>query len=213
MSGAGLACIAVTALGVAGLLRAEAQGDRRAIWLTKPLASTGFVALALVLGAAATPYGRLVLAALVASWLGDVLLIARGARTGFVLGLLAFLTGHLLYVGAFASLGLAAGPALVAAALVAVAAAGALRWLWPHVEGGLRVAVGAYVLVISAMVVAACGAGAATGRLALPVGALLFYVSDLAVARHRFVVASPANKFWGLPTYYAGQLFLAATVA
>jgi hypothetical protein len=41
----------------------------------------------------------------------------------------------------------------------------------------------------------------------------MFYVSDLAVARQRFVAQSWTNKLWGLPLYFGAQLVLAATVA
>jgi hypothetical protein len=40
-------------------------------------------------------------------------------------------------------------------------------------------------------------------------GALLFYLSDLAVARDRFVRPGLANRLVGLPLYYAGQVLLA----
>ena len=56
----------------------------------------------------------------------------------------------------------------------------------------------------------AFGAGAGAPLLA---GALGFFVSDLAVARERFVAKSFSNKLWGLPLYYAAQLVLAGTVS
>lgn len=43
-------------------------------------------------------------------------------------------------------------------------------------------------------------------------GAVLFYLSDLAVARDRFVKSSFLNRALGLPTYYLGQLLLAFTI-
>ena len=43
-------------------------------------------------------------------------------------------------------------------------------------------------------------------------GAILFYLSDLAVARHRFIHKSFINRALGLPTYYLGQLLLALTI-
>jgi len=43
-------------------------------------------------------------------------------------------------------------------------------------------------------------------------GAALFYLSDLAVARQRFVHEDFINRALGLPTYYLGQLLLALTV-
>ena len=43
-------------------------------------------------------------------------------------------------------------------------------------------------------------------------GALAFAISDLAVARERFVTPSFVNGAWGLPLYFAAQLTLAGTV-
>ena len=43
----------------------------------------------------------------------------------------------------------------------------------------------------------------------IPLGAALFIVSDVAVARQTFVQAAFANRLWGLPLYYGGQLLLA----
>jgi hypothetical protein len=63
------------------------------------------------------------------------------------------------------------------------------------------------------MCVAAAGHAAAAGRWAVLAGALLFALSDLAVARDRFVHAGFANKLWGWPTYFGAQLLLAWTVA
>jgi uncharacterized membrane protein YhhN len=44
-------------------------------------------------------------------------------------------------------------------------------------------------------------------------GASLFFLSDLAVARHRFVARSFWNKLWGQPAYFAGQLLIAWSLA
>lgn len=41
------------------------------------------------------------------------------------------------------------------------------------------------------------------------VGALLFFVSDIAVAKARFVERRFIDRLWGLPSYYAGQLCIA----
>ncbi|NNF09333.1 MAG: lysoplasmalogenase, partial [Acidimicrobiia bacterium] len=43
----------------------------------------------------------------------------------------------------------------------------------------------------------------------IPAGASLFIASDIAVARNTFVAPGYANKLWGLPLYYGGQLLLA----
>ncbi|MCP4006145.1 MAG: lysoplasmalogenase, partial [bacterium] len=57
------------------------------------------------------------------------------------------------------------------------------------------------------------GAVANVGRPMILLGALMFYVSDLAVARDRFVATGFDNRIWGLPLYYCGQLVLASTIA
>jgi uncharacterized membrane protein YhhN len=103
---------------------------------------------------------------------------------------------------------------MAAAALLALPPAlVVLRWLHPHLAGKMRLAVVAYVAVISVMVVTAAGAAASTGRGTIGLGAICFYLSDLHVARHRFVSRSFWNKSWGLPLYYAAQLLLATTVS
>lgn len=204
--------IVVTLIALALLLLAEARGNRALKWLAKPLASTGFVATALAAGATGTTYGCWVLVALVLSWWGDVLLIPR-ARTAFVLGLASFLFGHLAFAGGFLARGVSVGWLILTIAVLLPPALYVLRWLGPYVPDKLRLPVRAYVTVISCMVACAVGTFAHAGGAGLLVGAIMFFVSDLAVARERFVKNTFLNKAWGLPLYYVGQLLLAASVA
>ncbi len=202
-----------TTVALLGLLVAQYRGSQTGVWVAKPLASTGFIAVALAAGALQTSYGLAVLAALVLCWIGDVFLIPKGAKTPFLVGLTSFLLGHVGFVVAFALLG---PDPLFTAAAGAVALGPvylALRWLRPYLSERMRIPVVVYVVVISLMVVVALGAAVATGRSAIAVGATCFYLSDLSVARHRFVSASFWNKSWGLPLYYGAQLILASTVS
>ena len=205
--------VALTLLAVAALLVCEHRGFRPGVWIAKPLAASGFVGAALAAGALGTLYGRWVLGALVLSWLGDVLLIPRGTARFFRAGALSFLLGHLVFVVAFAVLGIDAIVAGVALATVLFLGLPLVRWLRPHVPPAMRGTVYAYGVVISAMVVCSAGAAIESGRGAILLGAAMFYVSDLAVARNRFVAPAVSNKFWGLPLYFGGQLVLASTVA
>lgn len=179
--------------------------------VTKLGASTCFVLLAYALGAMESRYGQLVLGALLLGWVGDALLLSHRSAA-FMAGLAAFLLSHGLYAAAFAS-----GPLsslALGVALIAALATGAvvLRWLLPHTPAAFKGPVLAYVVVILAMCVTAAGHAAGTGRWIVLLGALLFAVSDLAVARERFVQSSPTNQLWGWPTYFGAQLLLAWSV-
>ncbi len=51
-----------------------------------------------------------------------------------------------------------------------------------------------------------------TGRWFILIGALCFYLSDLFVARQRFVTEQYLNRLIGLPLYYVGQFLIAFSV-
>ena len=205
-----------TMIGCFGYLAAEYFNSRLAGWLTKPFASAAFVALAASAGAADTTYGHLLFAGFVLSFFGDVLLLPHAT---FLIGLGSFLLGHVAFaVGATTFLGAAgalasSAPALAVGALL-MAALGTVAWRWlsPHLQGFMRRAVLAYLLTIGTMVVLTIGAAAAGAPLLLPVGAILFAISDLAVARERFVEKTIRNKVWGLPFYYGAQVLLALSI-
>ena len=205
---------AVTTIAVAGLLAAERFDSRTWRAVFKPVASTGFVAAALACGALDSDYGRWILAGLACSWWGDVLLIPESNEKVFLSGVVAFLLGHVAYAIAFLGLGFDARAGFTTAAAVVLVAVVVMRYLRPHVPAEMKAAVAAYVAVISTMVVTAAAAAGAIGPAAWTVvaGALGFYLSDLAVARDRFVVRSFVNRAWGLPLYYGAQLVLAVSV-
>jgi uncharacterized membrane protein YhhN len=207
-----LAAVA-TAVFLALCLAFDRTGHPRAGGAAKTLASAGFLALALSLDATRTAYGQVVLAALVLCALGDVLLISRHARAAFLAGLGSFLLGHLAFAAAFLVRGVEPLAAAGAALALALFAAGAWRWLGPHVRGGMRGPVLAYLVAICAMTALAAGAALAADMPRLLLGALAFLVSDLFVARERFVTSGPANRLVGLPLYYTGVVLLASTVA
>lgn len=207
------AAASLTSAATLGLLRAEARDSVRGVWLFKPLAALGFVAAALAADATASTYGTWILIGLLFSFAGDVFLIPRNSDAGFLAGLTAFLLGHLAYAGAFLSLGFSATGAGIAALALAAPFVLTLRWLRPHLEGSMKAAVPVYTTVICAMGIAAGSAFALSGNGTALAGALLFQVSDLAVAREQFVEQTLRNKLWGLPFYFGAQLLLAASIA
>lgn len=208
---AGWAFTAACGVAVAAMLVTTRVGPRRAEWALKPLAASSFVAAAIAWGALDSRFGTALLVGLGCSWWGDVLLISRSKRL-FLAGLVAFLLGHVAYAVAFALRGVdptVTGIALVGAAVAVVPVA---RWLLPHVEPPMKLPVLAYMTVISAMVALAIGTVAAHGAGGAPwivVGAVGFYLSDLSVARDRFVAPGWDNKLWGWPLYFGAQCVLA----
>jgi uncharacterized membrane protein YhhN len=199
--------IAVIAGALASLLNAASIGDRSLETVSKTAASLGFVALGAAGMGRGDPVAAWLVGGLALCALGDVLLISDRS---FDAGVIAFLLGHVAYIVAFHQarpmadwdLRLAAPPALVGFA--------AEVWLWPHL-GSRRPAVTAYIVVISTMVWGALTAAPVLGA-ALTVGAVLFFLSDLAVARQRFVTPEFLNRAVGLPMYYAGQVLVALSV-
>jgi len=198
---------------VVGLVVAELRGARRARYALKPLASVGFLAVAVLSGACEGAYGRWILGGLALSFWGDVFLMADASPRLFLAGLGSFLLGHVGYALAFLAFGVDARLSALAALVLVPVAVLVWRWLRPSVPRDMKAPVAAYVVVICAMVALATGAWGSGGSALMPVGATLFWISDLAVARRQFVDPSPASTIWGLPLYYAGQLVLALSIA
>lgn len=207
-----VAPLALAAVAVTGLVIADIRNWRPGRYLCKPLAASAFIWLAAALGATGSAYGSWLLAGLVLCMLGDVLLMFDSQRA-FLGGLLAFLSGHLLYGVAFLQLptnGLGLALSLAPVVLLAVLT---LRWLRPHLDGPMQGAVPAYILVICGMLLCA---GTTVGSAAAPpliAGAWGFAFSDLAVARRQFIRADWINGLWGTPLYFGSQLLLASTAA
>lgn len=199
-----------------GLVDAEKTAlPRRILFFKAPLSLLFILAWALQ-----TPQNdfvsSLILAGLVVCLVGDVLL-AFGSRTTFLLGLICFLFGHLIYTAAFFSAA-TMGPWSAPAALLVMVSGGLIwRWLKPFL-GTMELPVLAYIVVISGMVCGAWGVLATSAipppaRMGLFAGAVLFYLSDICVARQRFVVSAPSNRVIGLPLYYMAQFLFAFSAA
>lgn len=219
--------VIVTAIGTAGLLVAERRDSPSWRWLFKPLASFGFLVAALRLPWLHLPTGAgwLLLTGLALSAAGDVLLVPKSKRA-FIGGIGAFALAHVAYGIWFVTSGARLFVALPIVAAFLVVGHLVWRWLDPNVTGALRLPVRGYVALVSVM--AACAVAYGTRALvrtpaddvsgslvalAPAIGGVLFYLSDLAVARHRFVTRAFVNRAWGLPVYYLAQLLIASAVS
>ena len=200
----------MTVLGLAGLLLGEWK-DRPALRaVSKPFASLGFIVAAIGFGALESHCGKVVLTGLILGAIGDVCLLGK-AKGAFIAGLVSFLLGHVAYVVAFGSLPISTAYAAITAAVMAAIMVAIARWVFPHAPD-MRVPIGIYMLVIAVMCVVAIGVGAAGAPWMIPVGAVMFTASDIAVVRDRFVSPGFVNRLWGLPLYYAAQLIIAWSI-
>ena len=158
-----------------------------------------------------------VLAALAFGLIGDVSLLFTDERRPrdeaqldlpFLIGLGSFLLGHVAYVVAFTRHGLHPVQLLAGALVVVGAAILALPRILrgAREEGGaqLRVVVGLYAAVLSAMV--ALGFG--TAAVVTAIGALLFLASDLTLAWGRFVQPLLRGPVIVAVTYHLAQALI-----
>ncbi len=203
----GLAAIGCLALIVSNLADASTMAIP-----SKLLASTAFLATAVVAGAFNSRYGKLVFVGLVLSWLGDTFLLGTTDRM-FLFGLASFLLAHVAYVIAFATRGINIKWALAAFIPITLVSLAAMIWLSPWISAEMLIPVRVYSFVISLMVIAAFGAKGNGATTLIPLGALLFYCSDLSVAVNQFMQPAFPHYVWGLPFYYTGQIMLALSTA
>jgi uncharacterized membrane protein YhhN len=206
---ASIVFIVITALACMVLVYCLRMGWTGAAALAKFTASTGFLATAVSYGALRHGFGRVIFAGLLLSMAGDMFLTGQTTRH-FLFGLGSFLGAHVAYTTAFVLRGQSRRWVLLTVLPVVVISTAILLWLGPHLEPHLELPVRLYVAAISLMVITAFGAGGAGASRLVVAGAVLFFVSDIAVAMQRLVVIDFPAYLWGLPLYYTAQLCIAA---
>ena len=202
-------------VGMVGLLAvtdwyAVATQRRTLEHVAKPATLAGLVVAALVLQPVDDAMRAWFVAALLASLLGDVLLMLPREAL-FVGGLASFLVAHVCYLLGFVAGGVDRRTVLLGALVVAVAAAVVAP---PVLRGARRtdpdlvLPVTAYLVVISAMVAFAVG----TSVWIAAVGAGLFFLSDLAIGWSRFVADFPRSQLVVMTTYHLAQILLVVSL-
>lgn len=190
----------------------------------KGLASCFFVLLGVLCFAAnGTSFGRLIVIGLALGLVGDVLLNLRNVVTGgasmkvFALGILAFLSGHFLYIAALVAAD--TGIVLLAVVLTAVLSVAAIPPLMRRITApskGLKAFGYVYLVVVIAMFSCAAMLLAKTGVTVLTVlfavGALFFVVSDFIMIYYSFGKKIKPLRAINLLTYYLGQLLIATAI-
>ncbi len=197
------------------LLASEKQGRTPRGAAVKGTVSALFVLTALMQPHPLPAYYHRILLGLAFGLIGDVCLAMPGTRA-FRVGLFAFLAGHILYVWAFSGLARPADWASPVQAIFLASSVAAFLWIRPH-AGRMTIPVVLYLVVITLMLAGAWAVFRHPGldpaaRGLIWAGAFCFYLSDLFVARQRFVTEAYVNRLIGLPLYYAGQFLLAFSV-
>jgi len=182
------------------------RGAKAAEYLCKPLTIVLLVAAALALDPDSGAVRGCFVVALVLCLAGDVFLMLPS--DAFVPGLAAFLLGHIAYIVGMLVDGVAisrlgTGLLLVAVAIVLIGLP-IVRAVRRGQEPELTGPVVAYMLVISAMVASAIGAGHVAGI----AGAGLFYASDSLIAWNRFVRETRRGRLAIIVTYHLAQVGL-----
>ena len=156
---------------------------------------------------------RWILIGLAFSFAGDVALL--WPVQGFLVGLVAFLLGHVSYLVALTRRVrfLASPPAF---GVWAIVAASVLAGLWAGVPDELRAPVVIYVCALGAMAAqATCVSFARRGQpdaarwRTVALGGALFVLSDAILATDKFVGGIPMPTLWNLSIYWLAQWFIA----
>lgn len=181
--------------------------------LSKPLI---MISLMVYYWTGVTNRNTLFLVAMFFCWLGDVLLMFQQQQElFFIFGLVAFLTGHVLYILCYRKLrtegeGLN-GPQRIRFSLpIVLAGTGLVTVLYPHL-GDLKIPVMVYALVITLMALQALFRYGHTSKLSFVLvfsGAISFMISDSLLAINKFMQPLPLAALAIMLTYILAQYLI-----
>ncbi|MFJ8823576.1 lysoplasmalogenase [Streptomyces sp. NPDC102467] len=170
--------------------------------VAKPLLMPLLVAYVVARGAP-----RLLCAALLWGWGGDVLLLFD-QDAAFLAGMGCFAAGHISYLVLFKRQGRPRARGTLLGAVYCVALIATVAALWPDLPPDMRGPVAGYSVLLTAMAYGASRLGPVAG-----IGGALFLLSDSLIAMGVAEwPALPRPDFWVMLTYVAAQYLLAQGV-
>jgi uncharacterized membrane protein YhhN len=207
--------LAVATALLTGLLFFEKKENRKGLLPTKTLLSLLFIITGITQIHLLQPYTLFIVIGLLFCLGGDVFLALPQDRM-FLLGLVSFLLGHICYVMGFIWIASLGKVTVIGTMITLVLSGFVFIWLKPHL-GAMKKPVMAYILVISFMFIGAWSVLGTTdqpftARLFIFTGAACFYISDIFVARDRFLKNAFTNRLVGLPLYYLAQFMIAFSI-
>ncbi len=200
------ATVLVALAGVAALVDwwGVARGRLGVEFIAKPLVVIGLIGAALAVDTGDGVVRGLVVAALGASLVGDVVLMTPDAR--FEAGVFAFLVAHVLYITAFLETGgLDVGAGVAAAVLIIGIGFGAV----PQIIAGARSggpAIQTGVTVSLAVIAVTAVLAAATGALTAMIAGALLLTSDALLGWNQFVDRAPGGRVLVQVTNHAAHV-------
>lgn len=166
------------------------------------------------------PSQNILLAALTLSWLGDVtLLFSDLGEIYFILGLVFFLTAHIVYCVLFNKQKRIRKKQnkplfIFASVLIAFYLIGMVSFLMPYL-GKLEIPVSIYASVISVMLLFALNGFLVwekPGNQLVFFGAIFFIISDSILAVNKFYAPIPKSSFFIMLTYLLAQYLIVVGV-
>lgn len=162
------------------------------------------------------PTKNTLLSALVFSWIGDVILLFTDlGEIYFILGLVSFLTAHIIYCILFNQLNKIRKKQnrsvfIFGSILIALYLIGMVSFLMPFL-GDLKIPVTIYASIISIMLLFAFNGFLVwekPGNLLVFSGAFLFIISDSILAINKFYAPIPKSSFFIMLTYLLAQYLI-----
>lgn len=188
----------------------------------KGLASLMFVIIGMLgyMNVTSDSLGKMIAAGLVFGLIGDVLLnlrfvVKKNGQKVFLLGILSFLIGHILYLCALIPISVNTGVCVIIGAILAAAL---LAYIFKtmEVKTAFKIFGVFYLGAVIIMTVIAIGIALSTGGthdLLYAIGAVLFTASDIILIFNTFSgVTKFSLRITNLSLYYAGQLLIAGSL-
>lgn len=207
--------IPILAVFVFALILSELKGNRKGVYITKPIATLLVIVaalLSLTIPETTSKYTILIVVGLIFCYGGDIALMFMESKKAFLIGLVLFLLGHVVYTVTFLMYGGVPGEIIWISLILLIFAVLFYMYLYPGL-GKMKVPVALYVLIISAMVTFAAatlfsGAVPKTTAWLITLGSISFLFSDVILAINRFRIPMKYNRLSLIP-YYLGQFLIA----
>lgn len=197
---------------VSGLVVSEYYNFKIGEYIFKPVAALSFVFISFKLGALESGYGRLILFSLALCAVGDILLLNRKLKISFFCGMLVFAIAHLLFSLSFIKSSTFDFASLVTfLPLIMILGCINFMYLLPRMPHKFKPFILLYGLAIFMMITSAY-TFMYEQKLIL-IAAIFFVLSDIFVAKDRFIKRSTKNALLITPLYFAAQGLFAFSVS